>query len=360
MSDVLDNKISPELMRDRIVLIGSTAPSIHDWLSTPYTKSPSSRMYGIEIHAHLISQILSAALDGRALIQTLPDPLEWCWVLFWSGCSAALGSRFLKHRWVAALGISIAIFAAFSSSYLAFLWGWWIPGFLPLLALVGSGIGSIAHILLLNLQRSYRQLEEYAQTLELKVQERTQELDRSQAALQAANQELQRLVNWDSLTEIANRRRFDEYLSQEWQRCLRDRLPLSLILGDVDYFKRYNDTYGHQAGDRCLHSVAGAIKKAVKRPADLVARYGGEEFTVVLPNTNAQGAEQVAKLIQQELRQLCIPHESSQVSQFVTLSLGIASQIPDLDRSPETLLAATDRSLYQAKERGRNTYCLDD
>jgi adenylate cyclase len=360
MSEVLDNKISPDLMRDRIVLIGATAPSLDDLFSTPYTKTPSTRMYGIEIHAHLTSQILSAALDGRASIKTLPDPLEWCWILFWSACSAALGSRFLQRRWAAVIGISIAILASLSSSYLAFLGGWWIPGFMPLLALAGSGIGSIAHILLINLQRSYQQLEEYAQTLELKVQERTEELHRSEAALQVANQELQRLVSLDSLTQIANRRRFDEYLSQEWQRCLRDRLPLSLILCDVDYFKRYNDMYGHQAGDRCLHSVAQAIAKAVKRPADLVARYGGEEFAIVLPNTTGKGSVQVAQLMQQEVGQLYIAHESSQISQYVTLSLGIACQIPHPHNSSETLLAATDRSLYQAKERGRNTYCLDE
>ncbi|MGB5900637.1 MAG: CHASE2 domain-containing protein [Geitlerinemataceae cyanobacterium] len=360
MTEVLDDRISPDLMRDRIVLIGVTAPSRGDLFSTPYTHSPSTRMSGVEIHAHLTSQIISAALDGRASIQTLPDPLEWCWILFGSGCSAAFGSRFVQQRRVAAGGIIITLIGALSSAYLAFLYGWWIPGFTPFLAIVGSGIGSIAYILSIDLQHSYRQLEEYAQTLELKVRERTEELYQSEAALKAANQELQRLVSLDSLTQIANRRRFDEYLSQEWQRGVREQLPLSLILCDVDYFKLYNDTYGHQAGDRCLYAVAQAIDRSVKRPADLVARYGGEEFAIILPNTDAQGALQVAQLIQKEVQQLCIPHQSSQVSQFVTLSLGITRQIPHLDRSPEALLAATDRSLYQAKKLGRNTYFFDE
>lgn len=364
MTEVLDNQISFDLMRDRLVLIGVSAPSISDLFSTPYTQpythGHSTQMSGVEIHAHLASQLLSAALDGRPSIQTIPDPLEWCWILVWSGCSAALGSRFLQRRWAAVMGILMTVMASLFSAYLAFLCGWWLPGFIPLLAIAGSGVGSIAYILVINLQQSYQQLEEYAQTLELKVQERTEKLRQSEAALKAANQELQRLVSLDSLTQIANRRRFDEYFSQEWQRGLREQLPLSLILCDVDYFKQYNDTYGHPMGDRCLHAVAGAIERAVKRPADLVARYGGEEFVIVLPNTELMGAVQVAQLIQQEVRQLCIPHNSSSVSQFVTLSLGIASQIPQSQNSPEMLLAVTDRSLYHAKERGRNTYYLGE
>jgi adenylate cyclase len=360
MTEVLDHQISPNLMRDRIVLIGATAPSLHDLFSTPYTRTPSTQMSGVEIHAHLASQILSAALDGRSSIGTIPDSLEWCWILFWSGCSAALGSQFLQRRWAAMIGILMTVIASILSAYLAFLCGWWLPGFTPLLVILGSGISSIAYILIVNLKLSYRQLEEYAQTLELKVQERTQQLYQSEAALKASNQELQRLVSLDSLTQIANRRRFDEYLAQEWQRGLREKVPLSLILCDVDYFKQYNDRYGHQAGDRCLQAIAQVLDHVVKRPADLVARYGGEEFAIVLPNTELSGAVQVAQLIQEEVQQLCLPHHSSPVSQFVTLSLGIASQIPHPHNSSETLLAATDRSLYQAKAQGRNTYYVDE
>lgn len=360
MAEVLDDRLPPDLMRDRLVFVGTTAPSIGDVFPTAYTRSPSTRMTGVEIHAHLASHILSGALDGRSSIRTLPDPLEWLWIFGWSGCGALCGSRFLRRRRGALVGLSIAMAGSISSSYLAFLGGWWLPGFLPFLAIGGSGVGSIAYVLFVNLQLSYRKLEEYAQTLELKVRERTRELQRSEAALQAANRELQRLVGIDSLTQIANRRRFDEYLAREWQRGVREGLGLSIMLCDIDYFKPYNDTYGHPAGDRCLQAVASAIARAVKRPADLAARYGGEEFAIVLPNTDFKGALQVAQLIQQEVGRLQIPHESSPVSPYVTLSLGIACQIPSAQNSPEALVVAADRALYRAKERGRNTYYLDE
>lgn len=357
--EVLNGRISPELMRDRIVLIGAIAPSLGDLFSTPYTRSPATRMSGVEIHAHLASQILSAALDRRPSLQTLPDPLEWCWIWMGSACSAAFGARFIQQRWLAAIGIVMTPIAAILSAYVAFLGGWWLPGFLPVLTIIGSAITSIAYTLLLQIEHSYQQLEEYAQTLELKVQARTEELYKSEAALKAANLELQRLVSVDSLTDIANRRRFDEYLFQEWQRGLRDRYPLTLILCDVDYFKQYNDSYGHQAGDRCLQSIAQAIKRSVKRPADLAARYGGEEFAIILPNTDVEGAVQVAQRIQAEVQRLSIPHPSSQVSSYVTASMGIATQIPTSHSSPDAMLVACDRALYRAKKQGRDRYNLD-
>lgn len=358
MTQVLENRMSPNLMRDRIVLIGSIAPSLGDLFSTPYTRNPATRMSGVEIHAHLASQILSAALDGRSSIRTLPDPLEWCWILFWSGCSAAFGVRFLQQQWLGMMGILITPLAALLVAYLAFLCGWWLPGFIPILAIIGAGMTTVAYTLLLKIKLSYQQLEEYAQTLELKVQARTEELYKSEAALKAVNLELQRLVSLDSLTEIANRRRFDEYLFLEWQRGLREQSPVALILCDVDYFKQYNDTYGHQAGDRCLQSIAQAIKRSLKRPADLAARYGGEEFAMILPNTDLAGAVQVAQRIQTEVQQLCIPHQSSQVNPYITVSMGITTQFPTPDSSPDAMLVAADRALYQAKKQGRNQYYL--
>ena len=136
-------------------------------------------------------------------------------------------------------------------------------------------------------------------------------LQDSQLQLQEANQELQRLANLDGLTQIANRRRFDQVLQEEWQRLAREQQPLSLILCDVDYFKSYNDTYGHQAGDDCLYSIAQTIRQSVNRPADLVARYGGEEFVIILPNTHVIGAEVVAKIIQQKVQDLKLVHAQS-------------------------------------------------
>ncbi len=169
--------------------------------------------------------------------------------------------------------------------------------------------------------------------------------------LQKENKELRRLVNIDSLTRIANRRRFDQCLIQEWQRGTRSQQPLSLIMGDVDYFKRYNDTYGHQAGDKCLQQVAQAIRGVLKRPADLVARYGGEEFAVILPETSERGALQVVKTISMEIQKLKIPHATSKVSEYVTLSLGIATMFPSQKVSPLTLISEADRVLYEAKKQ---------
>jgi diguanylate cyclase (GGDEF)-like protein len=179
-----------------------------------------------------------------------------------------------------------------------------------------------------------------------------------QTALQTANQQLTSLVSLDGLTQIANRRRFDEYLSLEWRRMARETAPLSLILCDVDYFKRYNDTYGHQAGDACLQQVAQAISRVLKRPADLAARYGGEEFAVILPNTKAEGAVLVAEAMLKEIQQLLIPHATSSVSEYVTLSVGVSSTVPQKEFSQAALIAAADKALYEAKEQGRNRVIL--
>jgi diguanylate cyclase (GGDEF)-like protein len=194
-------------------------------------------------------------------------------------------------------------------------------------------------------------LSDYRVHLEQQVQERT-------IALQEANQELERLATLDGLTQVSNRRRFDLYLTQEWQRLARDQQILSLILCDVDYFKRYNDCYGHQAGDYCLQIVARAMKGVIKRPADLLARYGGEEFAVILPQTNRWGAMQVAETLRQAILDAEIPHADSNVSDYVTLSVGVATVLPSQLNSIEELIADADRALYQAKQMGRDRICF--
>ncbi len=175
-----------------------------------------------------------------------------------------------------------------------------------------------------------------------------------QTALQRANQQLASLAYLDDLTQIANRRRFDECLLLEWRRLAREAAPLSLILCDIDYFKRYNDTYGHLAGDACLQQVARAIRRVLKRPADLAARYGGEEFAVILPNINASGAVHIADAIHKAVQQLLIPHATSCVSEYVTLSVGVSSTIPQKELSQQALIAVADKALYEAKAQGRN------
>ncbi|WP_197046458.1 diguanylate cyclase domain-containing protein [Planktothrix paucivesiculata] len=176
--------------------------------------------------------------------------------------------------------------------------------------------------------------------------------------LQIANQHLQRLVMIDGLTQVANRRRFDEYFLQEWKRAAQEQQPLGLILCDVDYFKNYNDTYGHLAGDESLIKVAQVLCETVCRPGDLVARYGGEEFAIILPQTSVKQAIQVADMIIQNLESLEIPHQTSLISSNLTVSIGIASLIPSVDSPFQVLIEATDQALYQAKAEGRNRYIV--
>lgn len=183
--------------------------------------------------------------------------------------------------------------------------------------------------------------------IELALQEKNQQL-------QEANHKLELLANLDGLTQIANRRRFDDYLTLEWKRHRREQNPLSLVLIDIDYFKRYNDNHGHQAGDHCLIQVAQAIATVLQRPTDLVARYGGEEFAVILSNTHGEGALRVATAIQMAIASLKILHGDSDVSDHVTLSMGIASLVPAWDQGSETIIFYADQALYRAKKQGRN------
>ena len=322
VTQVLRGQINPEWVKDKIVLIGTTAPSAKDLFNTPYSASleDNLKMSGVILHAQMVSQILSAVIDGRSLFWFFPQWSEILWVWCWSLLGGMLAMR-IKHSLSlafteAAAGVGLVVIC-----YGIFIQLGWVPLVAPSIAFLVTS----ACILI------------YKQT-----------------NLEADNQQLQRLVSIDGLTQIANRRRFDEYLAIEWLRMAREQQPLSLILCDVDYFKRYNDTYGHIAGDTCLQWVAGAISRGVKRPADLVARYGGEEFAVVLPNTNALGAVQVAELVRHELNQLMIPHAASAVSEYVSLSLGVSSTIPTQEFSLEQLIAAADKALYEAKEQGRN------
>lgn len=158
----------------------------------------------------------------------------------------------------------------------------------------------------------------------------------------------------DGLLGCANRRCFDTTLEQEWRRGFRSNLPISLILLDVDFFKQFNDTYGHQAGDDCLVAVINSIRPVLKRPSDLLARYGGEEFTILLPETPIEGAGTIAEKVRLKIEELNLPHKTSKISDRVTVSLGVASVIPFAAGSPKQFVALADRALYKAKETGRN------
>ncbi|MEE4254300.1 MAG: sensor domain-containing diguanylate cyclase [Desulfuromusa sp.] len=173
-------------------------------------------------------------------------------------------------------------------------------------------------------------------------------------ALEQANMALEKMALVDGLTQIANRRCFDDTLAKEWQRLKRTEQPISLLLGDIDYFKKFNDHYGHQAGDDCLREVGTALASSVFRPADLVARYGGEEFVLLLPDVEAEGALKVAERVLEAIKALQIPHQASEVRNTVSISIGAATLTPTEDQQPAALIAMADEALYRAKEQGRN------
>lgn len=335
MRDVLDGKLDPELIRDRVVLIGSTAESFNTFFHTPYSTliTPENgdfvaphKMSGVFIHANVASQMMSAALDNRPLIRVWHEQIEWLWICGWSLLGSIVSWQVLQANRLGKNSASgwlvISIFLTGSSlvsiSYLIFLAGWWVPVIAPFATLIGSAI----------MISSYHQ------------------------------QGLQRLASLDSLTNVANRHYFDQYLQQEWWQVSKGEKQLSLILCDVDYFKSYNDTYGHQAGDGCLQQVAQAITYAV-RPTDLVARYGGEEFVVILPHTDAQIATQVANRIRTQVKALSLAHSRSQVCEYVTLSCGVAHIVVNRYSSPTLLITRADEALYEAKSKGRDRVILN-
>ncbi|MBE9157489.1 diguanylate cyclase [Nodosilinea sp. LEGE 06152] len=191
------------------------------------------------------------------------------------------------------------------------------------------------------------------------VQYQARRLSETNQALEQANQRLKDLSHRDELTQIANRRYFDTVLQREWKRMGRSRLPLSLIMLDVDYFKQFNDRHGHPAGDDCLVTVAQTSLQVINRATDVLARYGGEEFAVVLPQTDLAGAVILAEAIRTSIRNLNIVNfETPTETVYVTVSLGVACQIPSRDTSLQTLIAAADEALYRAKQAGRDrTVC---
>ena len=331
ITDVLNGYIPENVFRDRIILIGSTASSLKDIFYTPYSSDRNRSQYlpGVFIHANIASQIISAALDGRKLIKVISEPLEWLWVLAWAFVGSSVSLVLLNRNFldqsnlslIKSISICVILPGAilFTSSYLLFLWGWWFPVITPLFSLIGSTI----------VASSYHQ------------------------------QNQKNLAFIDGLTQIPNRRFFDQFLEQHCLEATRKHQSLCLILCDVDHFKLYNDTYGHQAGDLCLQRVAEVISQNVSSN-DLAARYGGEEFAVILPNLAPKVALMVAQRIGDRLRNLQLPHSSSKTSEYVSLSFGVASTSKNLVASPQDLIANADRALYQAKEQGRDRAVLAD
>ena len=193
--------------------------------------------------------------------------------------------------------------------------------------------------------------ERFAFLQELLVNHQSEELAR-------LNRRLDKMAHEDALTGIANRRSFDTAAEREWEIALREQRPLSLLLLDVDFFKRYNDTYGHKDGDKCLQKVAGAVRQAMMRPADLAARYGGEEFVVLMPDTDAKGAIEVAERILRLVDECAIPHASSTVAPHVTVSIGVNTLTPVPGQPLDDAIRQADEALYRSKDRGRHQFRL--
>ena len=186
---------------------------------------------------------------------------------------------------------------------------------------------------------------------------REKELLKTSKKLKKANKKLEKMASMDGLTGLANRRLFDEILKKELLRAKRNNSTISLIMADIDNFKDYNDNYGHQAGDQCLKKIAKTIEETTNRPADLAARYGGEEFSIILPDTNKEGAIKIAEKIRENIISLEIEHAKSDVAEYVTLSLGVNSSKINSeidDKRIEEFIEKADKALYKAKENGRN------
>lgn len=216
-----------------------------------------------------------------------------------------------------------------------------------------SGILSACLLLLIIWNISVYQLEARERKLARMVEEKTEELKK-------ANEQLQHLANSDGLTKVGNRRLFEDFLANEWNRAIRSKTEISLILLDIDHFKLFNDTYGHYTGDDCLKKVATALKEVIHRPADLVARFGGEEFAIILGGTNLTGAINVAEQAIDKVNKLQIPHSASKTDEHITISIGVATTFVIRGMSETDLIKAADKALYQAKENGRNQIVSND
>lgn len=240
-------------------------------------------------------------------------------------------------------GLLILVCSGMMAYATSFINHWYIP-ILPALHSFG-----LVGIVLVNITFFIERRERFAFLNEILVEIKSHELAR-------INRHLITIAREDALSGLANRRAFDDTLIIEWDRARREEQPLSLLFMDVDHFKLYNDTYGHGAGDDCLRQVATAIKKAVLRPADLAARYGGEEFVVLLPATDAHGAEEVAERILRTVDSLSIPHKRSLVSYHVTISIGICTILPNDKNNVALFVENADAALYKAKTSGRHCF----
>lgn len=316
LEQVLQDQVPTDAMRDRIVLIGNMALSNSDifYTASSSLQGEAAIKFGVELHGEIASQILSTTQDGHPLIHAWPPWVESLMVI-----GLAIGSGYLTQRanglWQRLTlipGVSLLVLGGSYGTLM--LTGLWVPVVPILLGLWTAAGMAGAH-----------------RTTQLQVL--------------SAN---------DKLTGLANRRTLDENLQQVWFKALRSQQPLALIMGDVDHFKKYNDTYGHPQGDECLKRVAQAFRTAIRARGALSARYGGEEFVALLPNTSAEQGVAIAHAVLAKLSAYRLPHSASDTADHVTMSLGVTSFVPKLEIPPSALIEMADLGLYTAKKSGRN------
>jgi diguanylate cyclase (GGDEF)-like protein len=293
---------------------------------------------------NILALVALLALGTEVMLIMLPIPVQ-IKDYYWTSLNIIVLYPFLlmnmRYRFALASGVVVfLLFTTMGSSGIGMSHG----GYMSAVGILGAALvmGAIGgYILERHKRRNF--LQQYLTRLEV-------------SDLQRSNIKLESLSHIDPLTDIPNRRFFDTNFEKEWARCRRDKLPISLLIVDIDRFKHYNDSYGHPAGDHVLIQVAKCLKKAVRRPADFVARYGGEEFAVVLADTDESGIDRTADRILESVRNLHISHDYREAGEepYVTVSIGAASMIPNGGNNLDLLIELADKALYEAKRTGRN------
>lgn len=343
LREVLAGNLPDDWGRDRIILIGTIAESMNDFFATPLGESKNTHtpqlMSGLEIHAQIIAQLLDVAQGKRRLRRTIPELAEILWIVLWSWLGANfIGPYTRKHTMmktctlkqqlklltVETVIIGVWLTLLIGCSYGAFIWGVWIPVVPPVFGFLGAGVGMLLHTA--------------NQVNTLRIQ----------------NQLLEKLSHVDALTQVANRRSLDDYLNIHWRQAQQRHHKIAMILCDLDYFKQYNDTYGHLAGDDCLRKFAQVLSRLVPMNLGLAARYGGEEFAIVLPHSSRYEVQRLTTAIHHQMRQLEIAHRASKVSTTVTVSIGVIHAMPTPADDLLEFISRADRALYHAKEQGRD------
>lgn len=345
-------------------------------------------VYPQYFHARIIkiAQIIGAAFGFLVLLTparifTPFNPIYQIWTVFAIIYVLAVLIKLWIHKekgsWFITLG-ALALLLS-SANDVIFLSIWMNddgPAFLKILirtgnlSSVGQFIFAFTNSLLLAKSFSDSLVQEEVLTAKLTeincnldelVLQRTNDLEKSnekieqqKVELEKTNRDLKQLSFKDPLTGVWNRRKYDQTIAMEWRRCLRYKRPIALILLDIDYFKEFNDSYGHMAGDECLIKIGEMLKNSLSRSSDMVARYGGEEFIVLLPDSGKEDVIKVADMLRLKTESMNIPHEKSSVSNYVTVSIGVTSTVPDNNSSYEDLFKVADRALYHAKKAGRN------